>query len=181
MMTFRQFQATRTDCADVSPIISADFYDAAGNVIAQPVYLYAGDAYIEKRDGGQFALMLGREEYCTPAVSLETLEALLYAWCLTECGDELGCTEAVRDFVCNLQDNMTPEQFAAALLKNAADPSGSVCAMQDYCDANQCALDAAEADETRKARSGYTPDGGDIIDRADAIYNAARPFIRGEA
>lgn len=158
MMTFPQFQATRKDCADIGAMMGADFY-AGDRIVTRSGYVYDDDCYIELINGKP-SLMLHREEYTG---DLAELELRLYAWVMTECPDSVGMCDDVHAFVCNLQGSMTPDQFIAAMVANRDEGIAGVCHMHDYCDANQCALDAA----------------GDDMDKADAIYNAARPFIRG--
>lgn len=153
-MTFSDFQKSRRECADLSQIVS----DIEGQG-----FVYAGDAYIEKCEGGEYMLTLHNQGWMTPDTSLEFMEAILYSWCLSECPDGMGLLPEVHDFICNLQDAMGLERFAEMMLLNRAETIPDVCHMHDYCDPNQCALDVTCGN----------------IDHAAAIYNAARPFLRG--
>lgn len=155
-MTFTDFQATRTVADNLRDITRDDSVNPTG-------FVYAGNAFIEFCDDGAQMLTLYNEGWITPGTSLEKMEAILYAWCLTECPDDMGVTNAVHRFLCELQDAMGLEKFADAMLANRAEPMEGVCHMHDHADANQCALNAT----------------GNRVDRAAQVYERARPFLRG--
>lgn len=81
MMTFEQFQATRTACADIGKAIGADLDGVRGG------YLYAGTLYIEAMQDGRFYLPIGNVERIES--TLDPLERDLYAYGCDEghCGE----------------------------------------------------------------------------------------------
>ena len=76
IMTFEQFKATRTACADLGEAIGADLDGVRSG------YLYVGCLYIEKMKDGRFYLQIGNCERIES--SIEPLERELY---------EFGCDE----------------------------------------------------------------------------------------
>lgn len=182
-ISLQAFQATRTECADLSTVIADEcFIGIAG-------YVYMGDCVIE-RDGEGYTVTIGREIYTTAdGRTLEHLEAMVYSWCLTEWPDAMGVSDDAHAFLCALQDSMTPWEFVDAMLANRDEANPSVCHMQDYCDANECALTAAQRMRDDRLRGDamlatledYEDDTDSLIAEADTIYNASRPFIRGGA
>lgn len=186
MMTFAEFQATKRYCDDLCEALGFDAYDKEGETLLRG-YIYTDDCHIEWVASGVYRLTLGRDIY--ESANIEELEAMLYSWALTELPDDMGVPESVHEFLCQLQDSMTPQQFAAAMLANRDEANPSVCHMQDYCDANECALAAADTMRGRRMHGDaytatlgdYEGDTDELIAEADEIYTAARPFIRGSA
>lgn len=158
MKTLSDFIATREACADLGARMGAEYF----NKTPRAGFVYDGDCYIEQEPDGSFYLILHRDEYT--AATLAELEPILYAWAVTECPDSLDIPDDVHAFVCRLQDYMGAENFARAMLENMREECPGVCHMHDYCDANQAALDVA----------------GDDIDAAGALYDRARPVLRGK-
>lgn len=157
MITFTEFQQSRRTLDDLSRVTG----DEQDNGVRG--YVYNGETYMDIR-GGVTGLTLHNETWIeSDGMPLEMLEAILYAWCITELPQGFGVSDDVHRFLCELQNAMTPEQFARAILANRAESNYAVCHMHDYCDANQCALNAAV----------------DSIEAAADLYNNARPFIRG--
>jgi hypothetical protein len=77
-MTFEEFQATRTDCADIGAAIGADMYRD------EPVagFLYHGGLYIEKHGSDGFYLLIEREDWIS--ADLAELERKLFEFALAE-------------------------------------------------------------------------------------------------
>jgi hypothetical protein len=159
-MNFKQFQQTRRPVADLGKEMNAEYFDKS----PRAGFMYDGDCYIEKEDDGTFYLILHRDEWTS--ANLEELEAILYAWCLTECPDGMGMEvdDNMHVFICKLQQWMGLEKFANAMLANAKTIPG-VCHMHDHCDANAAALFAVHDD----------------IDAAAELYDRARVYLRGGA
>jgi len=158
MKTLVDFIAAREACADLGARFGTEYFDKS----PRAGFVYAGDCYIESEDDGTFYLLLYREEY--RAKTLAELEPILYAWAISEFPDEFDIPADVHAFICALQDSMSLADFAAAMVANMQEPNAHVCHMHDFCDANQCALDAANDD----------------IDAADDLYSKARPGLRGK-
>jgi hypothetical protein len=170
MKTFREFQATREECADLGARMGADYFEKS----PRAGYLYAGSCYIEREPDGTFYLLLHRAEYRSP--ELEKLEAILYSWAITEFPEEFDMPDDVHRFLCELQ-RFGDDKFATAMLANLNDPDPLNCHMHDFCDANQCALDALGEDVTDDSTD---EDAQAIIARAFDIYERARPYLRGK-
>lgn len=79
MMTFEEFQATRTLAADIGPLIPEEL------LVPQPGYVYCEKLFIEIH-GRRFHLCIGNWSKLT--FDLEELERKLY---------EFGCTEGYCD------------------------------------------------------------------------------------
>lgn len=166
MKTLADFIASRSYCADLGERFDAEFFEDA----PRAGYVYAGDFYIEQERDGTFYLILGRCEYRADA--LHELEPVLYAYAITEAPEMFGLVHGVHAFVCALQDAMATrlapnsgDNFAKAVAANMREDNPAVCHMHDYCDANAVALQIT---------------GGDM-DAAEALYDRARPVLRGRA
>lgn len=167
-MRFSDFQQTAEPCNDIGALVGADFYDFGDHgedmVIQQAGIVYADDCYLLDDGDGHLRLQLMRDEWNTrDGFTREHLEAMLYAWLLAEHPAFIGATLEQCDFICNLLDACGYENFARALLANRDEPDGMICRFHDYCDANQCALDAADDD----------------VDAAGELYDSCRIYLRG--
>jgi hypothetical protein len=77
-MTFEQFQASRTEVADLNVAVGAEYFDAP-----TPGLVYAGlGLHIEKAAASAFILTIGNCQWKTG--DLEDLERKLYAFALGE-------------------------------------------------------------------------------------------------
>ena len=77
-MTFEQFQASRTEVADLNAAIGAEYFDNS-----TPGFIYAGqELHIEKEAASAFILTIGNCQWKTG--DLEDLERKLYAFALGE-------------------------------------------------------------------------------------------------
>lgn len=170
MKTFREFQATREECADLGARFDAEYFDKS----PRAGWVYTGDCYIEREPDGSAYLILHREEYGAPTP--EALEPILYAWAVTEHPEEFGMTDDVHRFLCALQSHGLA-RFAVALVANLNEPDPLNCHMHDFCDANQCALDAVGDDVSDDCSDDELQA---FIARADDIYTRARPYLRGK-
>ncbi len=152
-VTLADFRASRKECADLGAAMNADHFEDA----PRAGFIYDGDAYIEKERDGTYFLTLNNSQWAS--ADLAELEALLYAWAITECPDALGVSDVAHAFICELQNNMAPEDFAQVITRNAAEPNPNVCHSHDFCDANMCAAE--------------------VFEDLNAVWAAARPFLRG--
>lgn len=185
-MRFSEFQSTATPCGDLGALARCNFYgfDADGNdaVITQAGIVYDGDCYLEDDDDGHLRLQLFRECYRTrDGFTREQLEAMLYAWCIVECGNDWDVSDAQRAFLINLMESGHGDgyvNFATAMLANRDEVNDGICHFHDYCDANQCALDAvgfsADVDDTATDSEREA-----AIDSASDLYDSCRPYLRG--
>ena len=112
-MTFAEFQSTKRYCDDLCEVLDFDAYDKEGEPLLRG-FIYSNDCYIEWVASGVYRLTIYRDIY--ESANIEKLEAMLYAWALTELPNEMGVPESVHEFLCALQDTMTPQQFATAML-----------------------------------------------------------------
>lgn len=166
MKALADFIASRRYCADLGERFGAEFFEDA----PRAGYIFAGDFYVEQERDGTFYLILGRCEYRADA--LHELEPVLYAYAITEAPELFGLVHGVHAFVCALQDAMATrlapnsgDNFAKAIAANMREDNPAVCHMHDYCDANAVALQVT---------------GGDM-GAAEALYDRARPVLRGRA
>lgn len=158
MFTLATFSAMRTFSADLGSTIGQPEYFEG----TQAGYTYGNTGlYIEQLPDGKYHLLIERDEWTSN--NLQELEAILYAWALSEYGEEYGTDSDVLAFVNELQIQMGMENFARAILANLQEPDAHICHMHDHADANQCALDVAHDD----------------VDKATDVYIRARPILRG--
>ncbi|MCP1852824.1 MULTISPECIES: hypothetical protein [unclassified Bradyrhizobium] len=99
-MTFEQFQATRTECADIGAAISTDM----GITEPVPGFLYLGTFYIEgmtstwpdeARAQGTYHLLIERDEWISD--DLEALERHLFEFALAS-GAEMGIDDLCAEY-----------------------------------------------------------------------------------
>lgn len=81
LMTLTQFRNTRQPCDDLGAALAEDWFD--GKVAG---FIYVSDTYIERTDTG-YRLQLLRQTH--DSHTLEPLEAMLHAWCLDECAEDM--------------------------------------------------------------------------------------------
>lgn len=183
-MRFSDFQQTAEPCNDIGALVGADFYDSGDHgeviVIHQAGIVYADNCYLLDDGDGHLRLQLIHDEWNTrDGFTREQLEAMLYAWWLSEYPDIVGMTGEQHAFICDLLDACDGyENFARALLANRDEPNGMICHFHDYCDANQCALDAAGVTDERY---DATDDDGRtaMIDETSDLYDSCRIYLRG--
>lgn len=182
-MRFYDFQQTAEPCNDIGALVGADFcgFDADGNdvVVKQAGIVYADRCYLLDDGDGHLRLHLIRDEWSTrDGFTREQLESMLYTWWLSEDPSTIGMTPEQHAFICNLLDVCGYENFARALLANRDEPVGMICHFHDYCDANQCALDAAGVTDERY---DATDDDGRaaMINATSDLYDSCRIYLRG--
>lgn len=176
-MTYTDFLATATPCANLNALMDYAVEDENGQPIIDCGVVYADRAaYITAQvDGFTFHVgNVGRFD-----ADVNALAPLAYAYALAECPEKLGVPDDVHAFICALQSEIGDDNFAAAMLANADESDAGVCHFHDYCDANQIALDAAAS--CYGSRDPQDAGDYDDIEKASAIYDAARPFLRGGA
>lgn len=164
MKTFKQFLAsvTRVDC------LSTHFTDAYFEPNT-PGLVYDGGMFMEELADGEFKVIWLRDEHYGARLEME---AILFAYYLGETDASEYPNPKIGAFVSAVLDMGYPVKFAAALLAN--NDGGNICHHQDYCDANQFALDA----------TGMPDDDQNIdamLSGAADIYNDAAPYIRSDA
>lgn len=181
-MRFSDFQQTAEPCNDIGALVGADFYGFGDHgedmVIQQAGIVYADDCYLMDDGDGHLRLQLLRDEWNTrDGFTREQLEAMLYAWWLSEDPSTIGMTREQHAFICNLLNSGHGDgyvNFATAMLANRDEPDGMICRFHDYCDANQCALDAVGG--TIDAADAETFD--DVAAASD-LYDSCRIYLRG--
>jgi hypothetical protein len=84
MMTFEQFQATRTLCDDLREVAPDAYEDDSQGVPWG--FIYDGDTIIQGCTDGMFLLLIHNEQWLQS--DLTALERILHQWCIDEFGDE---------------------------------------------------------------------------------------------
>lgn len=161
MKTFEQFVDARrhVDC------LQTEFSDLVFEPNT-PGYVYPDGLYIAD---GENPIELCREYFSGEP---EYLQAVLYAFYLANSDTSEWQNPQLHSFIVSLIDTGGYDRFARALLAN--NDGGSICHHQDYCDANQLALDATGmADDENNLDA--------IIDAGAALYDDAAPYIRSDA
>lgn len=160
MKTLAQFITTRTACADLHAL-QPDFIEAGVSG-----FVYDRDCCIQLGKDGRYYLTIYNEQYASE--DLRDLEPILYAFCVTECGDEWGIPEDVRDYIAGLYSAIGGEKFAKAMLENLEFEEGEgICVFGDYCDSNQVALNVVGEDAD------------DDVAKAIDLMNRAMPITHG--
>lgn len=150
-MKFQDFRATarHVDCLLAATL--NDWIDPD-----QPGIVYHGNTTIDKNADGTYTLTIYNDS--RTSANLLELEAHLYAWVVTEFGEEWGISEPATKFISSMYA-YNPDAYVKAFIENVA--ASPICTMHDFCDANQFALDAV----------------GDDLDAAFEVYDEAKPYL----
>lgn len=136
-MNFQEFKAAskRVECILAATL--NDMYDPD-----QPGIIYDGDTVIEANADGTYTLTIYNDSRTSH--NLEELEAHLYAWVVTEFGEEWGLSINA----CHLLSRMyaaNPDAYVAAFLANAPHAYCDVVTIAGGCGGpNQCPKESAE-------------------------------------
>lgn len=152
-MRFQEFKATAKCVECLQTYFNDDgFYD-----VGQPGLVYAGETVVEINNDGTYTLIIHNVSRISR--NLEELQAHLYAWVVTEFGEDWKLSHKTIRFMSTMYA-YNPDAYVKAFLANEL--SSPICHMHDFCDANQFAIDAA---------------GTDDINDAFEVYDAAVPYI----
>lgn len=173
-ITLTRFRDGRTFTDD---LLSASSHARGAITAGASGYLYRGGTFIvaiEDTSGtatGAYALPVANCIHRSR--DLRVLEAILYGWCLAERPEELGLQPGsdVQRLIYELQARMTLADFGEAVLRNLAEANPSICHTHDFCDANEAVMAAIESIE----RDSFS------LERGDALWAKAAPFLRGRA
>lgn len=155
MMTFAQFQATGRDVSDLSTVIA----DEAFNGMAARVY--AGDAYMEPCDDGEFCLTIYNESW---KGSRERMEAILYTWCLVESDndDEFGISRECA-YALATACNVTGLEKLADIICTPREQGEARNTIETETDVNECCI-AGFAYVNNMLADDIAPEHHDAID-----------------
>jgi len=135
-MTLSDFRAAKRHVDDLAAESSADFGREH-----TPGFLFPGDLCIEdnpdKTEGAPpYTMTIERSIYTG---ELPRLTAVLYGWALTEMPDLFGLNRETSPdsityaFIVALQESMSPENFAEAIIRNADETDPDVNHVADFC------------------------------------------------
>lgn len=136
MTNLAQFRATAKPCEDLATLHHG-YFDAG-----KRGFIYDGDCWLQDNEDGTFWLQLHNEEWTGDR---ETLESILFAWCLYECPESMGMGRCAHDIYCAIP--CTLERMAQAIRENVAESITGVCHLHDIADVNQVAIDVTDDDE----------------------------------